>query len=388
MQPLGIPAGNMPDYERAVRATKLRRTVIDVLDLDYNHLSTLTAQASWGQVLCDRHGNAQRALRLVIDDPTQSIDFDPDSPSPSAVYFTQQLQVSVPVYVPELAADVTASLITGPITAFMRDERLVYLEAQSTDTLARVPAWQPVTLLRGMPKDEAIAALLDDAGETRYIIPTLSEPLRRTVSVPRFGDRYEVAQKIARSMDLDLSPRGDGYHVVRELPTNPLWNFSTADGTDDPSLVDVVGRPRVRRSTHMLTNAVEVLGPPARAGQERIRGVAVASAAEQSSPDAFIRGGQRGYRPIQRVYNQAASNAQAQAIAERMLNERLVSGATPRFTARPIYHFDTADMADLATSDATIPFRLDKFAVPVGTKGGGVMSVGFHLKTTPDEAWA
>lgn len=381
MNRLGLTIDGLTAYHDALRApSSAVDWTVDVLDLDENHVSSMTEFAPVGQVLVDRNAPATRALLLSITDPYGSLDFDTDSPNETAVFFNRMLQVSARVYVPALADYAVAPIFTGPVTKFRRDGATVLMEGLGKEALALSDLWEPLNVSQGSPKVDAVRLIMGAVGETRFSFPTLDARLPTGLSLGRHAKPWQTAQLITRSMGMQLYYRPDGVLSMRDLPTTPLWTFTTD--------ADVIGPAAITRSRDQFANVVEVLGGPPGGDKTQVRAVAVVPPEHEMAPGqpGLGRNGKSAVYSYTETNAFLRSNDEAEVLATQILEDRLRSVTQPRFDSQPIYHLDEGDLVQLDAPDALVPFRLDRFALPISTKGDVVMPVGYHRSTMPDRS--
>lgn len=391
MQHLGLSTTDLVAYVDALRGDAFVETNVNVLDAAGNPIGPLSVDVSDGQVLVDRHADVSRLLTLNLADPTGSLEFDPESAADDALWLNNQLQITSTTWVDAIGEHVECPYFTGPIRRLWRDGNLVHVDAHSKEERMLRPLWSPLYIPRDTTKVDAIKMILTQAGETMFAFPTGSELLATNVSLAR-GDRpWRYAQAIAKSLNMQLYYRGDGYATLRELPTEPVFSFTRVDErTEDTTLGDgdVSGDPRVWFELgDDFANTIEVVGPPPMANKPRVRGVVYAPPDHPLSRENMATDPTRvetGVLPATHVVTQCRTDDQARIIGQRILDENLLGVTRARFAATPFYILEEGDFVQLDTATISVPYRLDRFGLPVGTRGRHVMTVGYHTKTTPD----
>ena len=389
MQHLGLTSAQLAAYVDALRGSVFLDTVVSVLDMAGNPIGPLSANVVHGQVLVDRHADVTRLATLDLADPTGSLDFDPDSPADDALWLNNQLQVSASVWVDALGTHVECPYFTGPIRRLWRDGATVHVDAHGKERRMLRPLWAPLYIPRDTPKVDAIQQILAQAGETMFAFPSSTEMLTRDVSLGRGTRPWVIAKQIAESMNLQLYYRGDGYAALRPLATDAVFVFTKADEDADPQTSDdIVGNPRVWfELDDDFANAIEVLGAQPRADKSRVRAVVHAPDDHPLSKDYMATNADdpdTGVLMASYVLDQARTNDQAATIAQRILDENLLAVTRTRFDSVPFYLLEEGDYVRMETSGTSVPFRLDRFGLPIGTSGRHAMTVGYHAKTTPD----
>ena len=391
MQHLGLNSAQLVAYVDALRADAFLVTTVNVLDAAGNPIGPLSSDVSDGQVLVDRNAEVSRLLTLDLADPTGSLEFDPASAADDALWLNNQLQITASVWVESVGDHVECPYFTGPIHRLWRDGGVVHVDAHSKERRMLRPLWSPLFISRDTTKVDAIRQILAQAGETLFALPTGTELLATSVSLAR-GDRpWRYAQAIAKSMNMQLYYRGDGYAALRELPNEPVFSFTRVDeNTEDTTLGDgdVAGAPRVWFELGaQFANTVEILGAPPLANKPRVRGVAYAPEDHPLSRENMATDPTRvetGVLVASHVVPQCRNDDQAKDIAQALIDEHLLGVTRARFDATPFYHLEEGDFVQLDTPTTTVPYRLDRFGLPVGTRGRHVMTVGYHTKTSLD----
>lgn len=390
MQHLGLTSAQLVDYVDALAGNALISTTLNVLDAAGNPRGPLSNDIVAGQVLVDRNARVSRLLTLDLADPTGSLEFDPNSAADDALWLNNQLQVSATLWVDALQQHVECPYFTGPIHRLWRDGVNIHIDAHGKERRMLRPLWAPVLIPRDTTKVDAIRAILARAGETLFAFPTSSEMLASDVSVARGAIPWTEAQLIAESFNMQLYYRGDGYATLRPFPTQSVFSFTKLDAqSPDTSIkTEISGPPKIWFELgENFANAIEVLGAPPRGTKDRVRAVVYAPDGHPLSRDVLATDPDNpdsGVLLASYVVPQARTDAEAATIAQRILDDNLRAVTRTRFDTAPYYLLEEGDFVDMDTSSTTVPFRLDRFGLPVGTRGRHVMTVGYHTKTTPD----
>lgn len=375
MQRLDLTAAERPAYLGALRGHSIVRTEVTVLDLAGETVASLTPSVADGQVLVDRRARASRVLMLNFDDPNGLLDFDPTTPDDGALYLTHMLQVDVSTWVEELERFVTATPFLGPLRALRRDGITIAARAHSKEMLRRRRLGDTLRIAKGTPKVEAIRMILEKYGETRFAFPELTVKMPRGLSLGPNARGWDIGERIAESMNMQLFHRmPDGAATLRRFPRAPQWTFRTGDEGE------VVGNPRISFDVaDDFYNTLRVRGPKPRPGKKRVVVTRHAPEGHLLSPDGDLGG-------LPKVLNNGfvRSRAEARRLGDRHIEDQLLSVVQPRFEALPIYHLTEGDYVQLETEETMLPFRLDRFTLPISTAGRPRMLVGHHAKTTLD----
>lgn len=382
MNKLGLTATQLQAWLTVLRGPAVVDTKVSVLSMDGDVLADLSSTVVDGQVLVDRRGRrATRALAMTLADATSSLDFDPNSAADDALWLSHMLQVSASVFVPAVNDWVTCPYFTGPVAALWRDGVNVNVRAHGKEQRAQRDLWAPVTIRRDTPKVDAVKIIMGRTGETLFAFPQSTEMLPRDIGLARGANPWVAAVSIAESMGMQLYYRTDGYCAMRPLTTTTVHTFSTDPGGD------ISGQPRIKFELgDDFANTIEVLGAQPSPTRPRVRSVRYAPAGHSLSRELLAVGGDLDTGVIVHTHENPhiGSVALATVIGEALLEDQLLSIVQPRFDSVPLYHLEEGDMVAMDTDDHLIPFRLDRFSIPVHTSGRHVMTVGYHDKTTVD----
>lgn len=378
MRHLGLTTAQRAAWQQAQRDHGMVSTVVDVLDLEGNQIDTLDDVTVNGQVLVDRRARVSRALMLDVLDPRGVIDFGGDSPDPGTLYFDKMLSVSIRTWVAAIDMHVVCPVFTGPVSAYRRDGASVRVEGHGKEELALGSQWDPMVIKAGTPKTDAIKLILDRTGETRYALPDLAVSMPHTMNLGRTVRPWRAAQRIAESMGRQLYYRADGYVALRRPPAQPVYTFSATAGDPDVDPATV----QMTETMAGFANVISVVGGKPRGPKTRVRAVVEAPPHHAMSPANLGRGSaQRRY--VHRYENRfIRSHSEAHRVGLQILEDRLRSVTQPRFDSLPIYHAEEGDLVQIDTDDAMVAFRLDRFSLPIGTRGDFTMPVGYTRPTT------
>lgn len=375
MQRLDLTAAERPAYLDALRGHAVVKTEVTVLDLAGETVASMTPSVADGQVLVDRLARSSRVLMLNFDDPNGLLDFDPTTPDDGALYLTHMLQVDVATWVESLERFVTVTPFLGPIRALRRDGITISARAHGKEMLRRRRLGDTLRVAKGTPKVEAIQLILEKYGETRFAFPELPRKMPRGLSLGPNARGWDICERIAESMNYQLYHRmPDGAATLRRYPRTPGWTFRTGDQGE------VIGNPRVSFDVaDDFYNQIRVRGPKPRPGKRRVVVTRHAPEGHMLSPD-----GDLGTLPKGLNNGFIRSKAEARRLGDRLIDDQILSVVQPRFEALPIYHLDEGDYVQLETEETMLPFRLDRFTLPISTAGRPRMLIGHHAKTTLD----
>ncbi len=388
MIPLGLRAPERREFHRELVGSHSIRVVVQVLDLEHNMLTTLGDELVDGQVNIDADGEVTRSATVTFLDRRRSYDFDSDSPANGALYANRLLRIRYGVRVPALGDWVDVPLFTGPVTKLDRAGDEVTVEAQGKEILAQGAGWAPMRIKKGTPKTDAITRIMRErGGEHRFDFPDLGSRLPKGISLGRQSVPWDVAQKIARSMNRQLYYDGRGVCKLRRFPANVVFTFN--DGTNG----EIVTPPQVSFSMDDVRNAVWVKGgtpkrkksdkdtPQDGDKKQKERGVAHFETAPRSHPLSPWRLG-RWDTPrylLEVIENDAIrSEKEARETAQRVLRKRLRQLVDVTFDSLPIPHLEPEDLIAVNADGLGMVVRLGQCSIPL--KHDQVMSVGYLAK--------
>jgi hypothetical protein len=365
MMPVGLSSATL----RAFQATLIQHHEIDVKvtiqDLNGNSLADVSDRLTDGQVNVDATAPVTRSATVTLLDKDRALPFDSAAPADAALYLDRMLHITYGVLVGGVW--VRVPVFTGPVTKLDRSDATVNVEAQGKEALAMAAAWAPMTLPKGTRKTTAIQYLMiNRAGENQFSIPALTATLTGPLSIPRTGQPWFYAQRIAKSMNRQLFYGGDGICRLRTIPATTLYTF-----TDQA----ITSRPQISYSTDDLANTVMVIGAVPKGAKTAVTYTAMAAASDPLSPYKLGRNGVG--RHLLSVVNDdtVGTITEAAALARSTLASSLLQAVDASFEALPVPHLEPGDLCVLSSASASTTFRLQKFSLPL--VAGPAMSVGF-----------
>jgi hypothetical protein len=353
----------------------------DVLDMNGHEQYTLTPYVIDGQVDVDITREPTRILSLTVLDPNQNLGFDSNSAADGAIFLDRIIRVSYRVYVPALGAHVTCPVFTGPIRAFERSGVEVYLTAYGMEELAQGQLWEPLTLVKGTRKTDAIRTIMGRAGETQYSMPDLTARLPANLSLARTAIPWTVAQSVASGMNMQLYYNGSGGLVLRDYPGKPLFGINSSD-TEDGRYSDVTGdiQATIDLTQGSWYNVFEVTGATPKGSKTQIRAVVEAPPTSQLNPSAL---GHNGV-PLRRVSSVSNGSlrtvAEATAYGQRLVDDQVRQIVKVTGDIKPFPFLEEGDLLQINMRDGATQFRLAQFTLPL--TAGNAMSIGYQRRVT------
>jgi hypothetical protein len=249
----------------------------------------------------------------------------------------------------------------------------VDIEGLGKETLGVEPAllWEPQNFRKGAAIVTTIRQLMAAQGEARFDLPELSAGLVANLSVKRHDEPWLEAKKLAHSINRQIFYDGAGRLRMRAYPQNPLYTFHAGGSTGS-----LLANARVVYDVPSTRNTVEVLGPEPRGPNKRVRAVAYAPNYHPLSPWSLSRNGEPRWLVDVVELTDAKRAADAQAVADRRLDEWLTKSTQVSFDCLPITHLEEMDRVTLwdDTTGEWLDFYMGQFTIPLTSNGS--MSVG------------
>lgn len=352
--------------------------------LDDRVISRANPRLLAGEVLTDAtrfgtaHGPYRRATLSLLD-PRNVLGIDTTSPADGALYYDRKLHLTYGVRVPELGRVVECPVFCGIPTKIQRSAGVVEIEADDASVQGMGACWSPLQIPKHTRKVVAIRRILAErAGFTRFRFPDRKARLRHPVSLGRLSQPWAVADRIARSMDLQLFVDGTGAVVLRELPRTPLYTFAPGQGGT------LVAPVNVSTTGEGFANVVQVLGAKPKGSKRRVRAVATPPRRHPLSPWSLAQD-DVPHRVVLTVENDhIKTKAEARQRAERRLEDALRSRVEVTASVLPMPLFDPLDLVALTTSEGDyVEHRLRTFSLPLYVDGAPAMPIGWFGKPRP-----
>lgn len=375
MQRLGLSNDDFRTYQRGLTVSHRRRIIVDVLNLDGDHLSSLTPEIVDGQVIIDagaEQDTPTRILDFTFLDPSRSVHFEPDSPGDAPLHRKRMIQITDSRLIPELGW-VDCEVFTGPIWDFDRQGATVSIVAHGLERQAMGQKWKPATFKKRTKKTDAIKDLLAAAGENRLGgIPNLDARMPERMTITRMDTIWPRAQRLASSMDRQLFYPGTGRPVLRRLPSRPVFTFD-----ERHLLSDVL----LDRDPEGVFNTFVAVGSKPKGAKTRPQAHEELPPAHPLSARSLARN-DTPLRLVKREENrQIKSKAEAKARAKRMKADAEKVVVNYQFDALPIPHLDENDLVRVRCDEGTLLVRMKQWTLPLGWEGAPPMSVGALRRT-------
>jgi hypothetical protein len=366
-------------YERALGDTRAFYVTAHLLDADEKEIRSLTAPDSRildGQVNVDWHADVKRSLSLTLLDPNHRFYLEPNSPRRTALHPGLMIRVVRHDYVPALSEYVDCPVFWGPLARFERRGNFVGIEAMGKEVLALAPRvlWRGVNIPKGTNVVDAIETIMRAVGERRFDLPKgITKKLPAHLSLTRHQDAWPAVKRLARRINRQLFYDGRGRLRLRVLPKHPRFTFYAVERPNRPKPV-VLDQPQLTYEFGDMRNLIEVLGPEPAGRQEQIRATAKARRKDPLSPWSLSRNGEPAF-VVETVENDKLKrDAEAQDLADELLEDHLRIAVDVRFSSLPIPHLEERDLCVLQMEDDAVRFRLDTYTIPLVPQG--VMQVG------------
>lgn len=370
---LGLTGAQQAIFHRTLNRSHSFRLEVDLLNLAGDHVSTVSNKVLDGQVDVDADADVTRSCTVTFLDPSHSLQLDSDSPDDGALHADRMLRVRYSVLVPDLGRRVDVPVFTGPIVAFDRDGDKVRVQALGKEALAKRTAWRPLTLKKGMQKDEAIRTILTARyGEDWFDFPAANTSrLPAAVSLGRMGIGWDLCMRFAASISRQLYYDGAGRCRLRVRPAAAGFTFRAGHPTDS----NITTPLQVSHDFTELKNAVWVRGGKPKGAKRAVSAFVAAPTGHPLSPTRLGRNGVASYSVEEIDNDHLRSLKECRAAATRRLNELLLEEVGVTFDSFPIPHLDPFDVVKVQTPDFVANIRIRRFSLPLTV--GGAMSVGY-----------
>lgn len=371
---LGLTRAELQVFHAGLCRTHERSIELQVLNLDGRVLRSLTPMHLDGQVTIDATTDDQtpsRILNLTFLDPGRSLGFEPDSPAAAPLHRSRMIRVIDSRRVPGLDFWVDCPVFVGPIWDFDRNGPEVRVVAHGKERQAMGSRWKGRTFAKKSRKTTMIRTLLEDAGETRMVIPDLRATLPNRLTIGRLGSSWAYVCRVARSMDRHPFYDGAGTFRLRAYGMRPVLVFHEA----------LLGEPEIRRSVEGVVNTVWVVGGKPKGQKKRVQAVSTLPARHPLSPESLGRDG-APLRLAERHDNPHIKTiAEAKRKARRIRDDRATTTTEFAFDVLPFPHLDELDMVAVDSDDGRLLVRMRQWSIPLGP-AASPMTVGSLRRTT------
>lgn len=349
------------------------RIRVRLLDLNHNYLKDLTDFFADGSVSVDTGAACTRALDLVLLDPFNKVHLDPDSPSRASIFMSDMVSVVYVVKDPNSTATYEIPIFCGPIDDVDRDDVFLTVKCLGKEALSLNNAWRGKTFKKGEKKTDVIREIMRrHAGETRFNIPDRKEKLPNDIKLSRDKTPWSVAQKVARSMGMQLFYDGRGICVLRRRPKNPVFTFNSKYLTQFP---------KVAYDLSKTINAVQVIGKKPKKAKKKIKYTAVAQRRHPLSPWRLGRAQAPRYLWTVIEDESIESKEEARKVARRELGHGLQAGVDVTFEGIPHPRLQELDPCRVRVGEVAARFPMKKFTIPL--TAGDDSSYGYLRRVRP-----
>lgn len=378
MESLGLNRAGMVEYQETLARSHDIRVDVTLLDLRHRIVGTARMIEGNGQVMGDRFGfnetaGPQRRLSLTMLDRGNTLGISGDTDE-SQLYYDRIVQVTYGVLCPTLGW-VDLDVFTGLPWKLQSSEGALQIEADDLSRLGWEAAWKPLTIQKGVKKTTAIRRILARAGFNHVRLPERDGRLAHALSLGRRQKPWQLAARVAASMDLHLYVDGSGIPTGRRLPGNPLWTFDA----------EVVEPLAISTDRSRFANTIEVVGRKPKGEKRRVRYVAHAPSRHPLSARSLAHNGEP-YRMLETIQNDHfRTTRECRTKAERVLADRLRQSDEATIGILPWPHVTPGDLARFvsATGEPTRD-RFDQFTLPLGVGDAEPMRVNWLAKDSTD----
>lgn len=353
-----------------------RSTVVRVLDLDQNLIAEIPQRLVSGQTdisrvrLAEARDLTTRVFAGIFVDPTRSMVWDPDSPSPLALWPTRMLQV-VDGYLVDGLGLVTHKDFTGPLVGFSRKGAEAGVTCFGKEHLAQRELGATLKFSEGTRVVRVMRELMEAVGETLFDLPDIDDELPNRLVVPATAWVWPRVQRLARTAEVQAYYPGGGRFTVRRLPGNVSMRWEVGDQL-------VLSEPKVSfLLSERFTNDVRIRGKKLPGKNRHAKGEWRPKPSHPLSAKAFTRGGEPQRFTDRHRGPKIATDAAAERIAKRRGKNRLRMGTDAEFDVRPgVVGIDEGDLHSIATDDLRAVFRVREGSIGYGDgAGSAAMSI-------------
>lgn len=353
------------------------RIRVEILDMEHDVLDDVSHLLLGGQVDVDGNSDITRSATLELLNKNGAINFVPDSPNETALFIDRMIAITYVVVPAGTTTRYEIPVFTGPVTKLSQNDSTVNIECQGKEMLAMSEVWSPMTFKKGTLKRTVIRSLLANrTGETKFHFSTSATSgarLKKDLTVGRESVPWEVAQKLAKSMHMQLFYDGAGVCRLRKVPKNPVFTFRHGNGGS------VISEPSVSYTSEEITNLVWVVGGTPRKSKTNLQFWFAAPRASSSSPESIGRNGVPRYFIEKIEDSDVLSKARAKQLAEQVLDTRMTQTVDVSFDAFPMPFLEPGDVCRVYTDNCPkTNFKLQQFSIPLGV--GDVMTVGYNRR--------
>lgn len=385
----GLSSADSESYTRALlNGTQIYFRFLQ-MTLSHVLVNTLDTMKIDGQinVVDGTTDGVTRTLQMGFLDPDHALRLDSDSPSSGMGGVDRLVQVATFAFCPDVNRWIGAYAFTGRPSVLSRNGDTVTVEAQDKSCLHRnkVGAY---TIAKNTNVVAAIRSILARNGEVRFRFPAgYAAKLPAVVHVGGADDDrvpWKVAFRLAASIGLQLYFDNQGFACLRVLPMTPTW---TLRETGD--YANMLAKPAINTDLTTIKNRVVATGKtkPAKKGAKAKNLIAEAlpPITHPYHPAKLAQNGvawvDTEYVDAPNLYTQAQLNARARAV----LNEKLIQQVGFEGRAMPWWHSSARDYIDVQTGSGTFTTRLDNGSFPLGPSADGA-TIGFTWRVRSPSA--
>ncbi|MEU3599897.1 hypothetical protein ABZ714_14395 [Streptomyces sp. NPDC006798] len=338
-------------------------------------MSDLSDRLIAGQVNVDASADISRNCTMQLLDPNRTLTFETDSPDDAAIYMDRMIRVIYSVKVPQMNAWVDIPVFCGPVVSMDRDDDIINIEAQGKEVLAKGAAWRTFTRKKNTNKVNLVRDILKElSGEDKFDFAELAYKIPADYSLGRESIPWDTAKSLTQSMARQLFYDGRGYCRMRSLPGTPVFTFSSGDGGT------VLTSPKVSYDSSEAKNTILVKGGVPKGAKSPVSASVSAAFTHPLSPFRLGRNGVPRYL-LEVIQDDAIRTvSEAQALADKRLEENLLQTVEVSFDVMPIPYLEPEDLVRINTEEFSATFRLREFTIPL--IAGEAMSVNYTKRTS------
>lgn len=375
MLDLGLQKDRMQRLRELLVTSHRIAVTVQLLTMEHKAVGNLTPYLLGGQLTMDAQATeATRQVTLELIDPFHKLHLDSDTPDDGSLYFHRMIRVVYHVMDADGADIFHIPLFTGPLSKAERNGYVLNVTAVGKEKLSMSAVWKGKTYKKNAQKTWVIKDILGNlGGEMRMDIPNLKDKLPADLSVNREKTPWSAAQKVARSMGMQLFYDGRGICRLRKKPKNVCFEFR-----QKRSLLSL---PQVSYDAEGAINAIQIIGGKPPKSKKKITYRMIAPRAHPLSPHKLGRWGKPRYLPEVIEDSKIRSKKEARNRCRDRLKEVLFEQVEVAFDSLVIPFLEEMDVCRVVSDEFTGKFRLTKMTIPF--TADGVSSIGYIKKVRP-----
>lgn len=331
------------------------RVVVSLMDLNENHLESITDRVFDGQVNVQADSEVSRSASLQLFDPNYTLTLDRSNPMDGALYYDRMISVTYCVWQYGWSSSIDIPIFRGPITKINRDEVFVSLECMGKEIMGMGLLWATRNYAIGYNKTEYVRDLMSKgAGESRFDLQATTGKISKAASLAKDIIPWTEANRMANTMGQYLFYDGRGVLRMRSYPTVAALNFRSGDGGM------LREKPKIVYDMDNFYNGVWVIG-----SSSSISYSEWAPASHPLNPNKMGRNGVPFRKPLIIEDSEITTSAAAATRGKSALTEALMQSIDVQAVALVNPLLEEGDMIEIERQgEYKIPIRVKSFSIP------------------------